>query len=152
MAWATSVEDIRIGVINEGDSPRWDATFFWDGKPIRYRTKQAGQKDQPITVIPLHIAYEHWAVTLDDAGRLVRATERKADEKESQFERKLAGLCPKVFMPTKDYEGNIMKDQGGRILGSYVNDPAYEDWFTNKVKFKMKKIPVVTTAEEWSRI
>lgn len=143
--------DVRIGVINEGDSPRWDATFFWDGKPISYRVQRQGEKT-PMTVIPLHIAYEHWAVTINGDGRLVRATEVSDGEKESQFERRLGGLAPKVFLPSKDYEGNIMKDQQGRILGSFVDDPAYVDWFTNKVKFKMKRIPVVTTAEDWAKI
>lgn len=144
--------DVRIGVINEGESPRWDATFFWDGKPIEYRVRRPDEKAVPMTVVPLHIAYEHWAVTINKEGRLVRATDILEGEKESQFDRRIGGLAPKVFMPSKDYEGNIMKDQQGRILGSFVDDPSYVDWFTNKVHFKMKKIPVVTTAEEWSKI
>jgi len=145
-------DDVRIGVENHGDSPAWDATFFWDGKPIVFRVRRPDEKTQPITVIPPHIAYEFFAVEIREDGKMARATERKPDEKESQFERKLGGLAPKVFLPQRDYTGEIMKGQDGRTLGSYGDDPAYVDWFTNKVKFKLKRIPVVTTAEEWAKL
>lgn len=149
-----TTDDIRVAIWNDG-SPKLpnngDASFFWDGRKIDYKAPRANQKSPPVTIVPFHIAYEHWAITIDDQGRLVRATEKKPDERESQFERRLTGICPKVFIPQKDYEGNVMRDEQGRTMGNYDIHPEWADWFTNKIRFKAKRIPQSMTLEEFER-
>jgi len=136
-----SLEDIRVGVVNEGP---FEPTWFYDSKPYEYRVSSAElikAKRPIIRWIPLAIAYEHWAVQLSKDGRLERATDIKERNEESQLEHRLGGLCPKVFYAQKDSEGVIIRGANGAMLGSYDDDREYKNWFLNKVHFRLKRVP-----------
>jgi hypothetical protein len=134
------LEDIRVGVINEGP---YEPTWFYDSKPYQYRvsTPEMIKAKRPLVRwVPLTIAYEHWAVELRD-GKLERANRVKERDEESQLENRLAGVCPKEFYPHKDAEGQAIRNEAGRSLGSYEDDRAYKNWFLNKVHFRLKRMP-----------
>jgi hypothetical protein len=137
----TPSDDIRIGVVNEGP---FEPTWFYDGKAYQYRvsTPEMIKSKRPLVRwIPLAIAYEHWAVQLTRDGKLERATDIKERDEESQWDNRLAGICPKRFYPQKDAEGQIIKDAQGRSLGAYDDDREFKEWFLHKVHFRMKKVP-----------
>jgi hypothetical protein len=134
-------DDIRVGIVNEGP---YEPTWFYDGKAYHYRvsTPEMIRAKKPlIRWVPLKIAYEHWAVELAKDGTLVRATQVKERDDESQLDNRLAGICPKRFYPQKDAEDNIIKDQSGRSLGAYEDDRDFKNWFLNKIHFRLKRMP-----------
>ena len=131
-----NTEDVRVGVINEGP---FEPTWFYDHKGYFYPISKTGDKPK-ITVVPYHVAYFHWAVELDAHGNLQRATEIRGDEDESWFDDRLGSLCPKEFVvPLVGQPGH------------YTDSKAFLDWYTNRVKFKMKRISQTMTMEEFAR-
>jgi hypothetical protein len=136
-----SLDDIRVGIINEGP---YEPTWFYDSKPYQYRvsTPEMLRAKKPlIRWVPLQIAYEHWAVQLSPNGKLERARDVKERDEESQWDNRLAGICPKRFYPQKDAEGNSIRDPSGRSLGAYDDDREFKDWFENRVHFRLKRMP-----------
>ena len=134
------LEDIRIGVINEGP---YEPTWFYDSKPYQYRvsTPEMLKAKRPlIRWVSLKIAYEHWAVELKD-GKLERATEVKERDEESQLENRVAGICAKKFYTEKDGEGNPIRNESGRTLGAYADDRDFKKWFLEKIHFRLKRMP-----------
>lgn len=137
----SSVDDYRVGVVNEGPyEPQW----AYDSKVYHYRasTPEMMQAKKPIVRwIPLTIAYEHWAVQINGNGKLERATDVKGKDPESQFSHRVSVVCKKQFYPEKDSEGTIIRGANGAMLGSYSDDQAMKEWFTNKVHFRLRRMP-----------
>lgn len=145
------MEDFYIGIINEGTGPNVksealiEPTYLWDNKPYIYKVTVPGAK--PVyNVVPLVVANEHFAVKVDEHGHLMRDT-IPDQSGESTFTRNLAKLCPKV--PLRDEEGKVVRDMNGRVA-QYIDDPKFKDWYSNGVKFKLKKIPRTMSAEEFA--
>ena len=149
----SSTDDIRIGVINHGRGPNgnpnrkvFEPAWAYGGVFFTYEVSEPGKK--PVyTVLPWVVAREHWGLTLDSEGKLIRATEPEGDEDESLFEARLSSLCPKLHA---NEDGSVpwRKEYGA---GMFIDDPDYIDWFTNGVQFKMKRISVRQYAEEFAR-
>jgi hypothetical protein len=130
-------DDIRIAVINLGP---YEPTWFYDHKAYFYPISPEGGK-QRITVVPYHVAYFHWAVELDQHDQLVRAVTVRGDDDESWFADRLGSLCPKEFVTP-----NIGQP------GHYTDNKLWIDWYTNRVKFKMKRIPQTMSMEEFAKV
>ena len=152
--------DVYVGVINNGVGPNipWpirkggrpilmEPTWLYGGKPYTYIVSKPG--DKPVfNIVPLEVAYFHWAVELDPvSGELRRSKWPKEDDEDSWFDNRLSGLCPKIEV-LRYPEDTFDATHNPRYR---TNDPAFEDWYTNGVTFKMKKISTRMTAEEFMR-
>lgn len=152
-------EGVLIGVINHGVGPNipWpkkfgkiqlmEPTWLYGGKPYTYKVSEPGTKEPVFNVVPLPVAYFHWAVEIDPVtGHLRRATE-PTDDDDSWFDNRLSSLCPKVYMkryPEEAFDATHNPTHP-------VDDPAFIDWYRNGVTFKMKKLTARMSAEEFMR-
>lgn len=147
-------ETFVIGVLNEGPIA-FDP--FYDG--IHYHCDISRPGDKPHwNVFPWTVAREVFGLATDEAGNpitdaggyVLRATQPANDrEDEGLFSERLSSLCPKRFV---NQDGSYPFDKALGLPGHYDDDPVFKDWFTNKLKFRLKKIPRQMSAEEFLRI
>lgn len=143
-----------IGVLNEGPIS-FDP--FYNG--IHYRCDISRPGEKPYwNVFPWAVARQVFGLAVDEQGNplcdsggyVKRAFEPESDqEDEGLFVERLSGLCPKRFV---NQDGSYPYDKTSGLPGHYTDDLDFKDWFTNKLKFRMKKIPRQMSAEEFLRI
>jgi hypothetical protein len=158
------IQGVLIGVINFGQGPNhpWpprkngksilmEPTWLYGTskgpKPYTYLVSEPGKKEPVINVVPLEVAYFHCAVELDPVTGTLRRANVPKDDDDSWFDNRVSSLCPKIKV--KRYPDEPF-DSTHNPFDS-VDDPAWIDWYTNGVTFKMRKLNARMTAEEFMR-
>jgi hypothetical protein len=142
-----------VGVLNAGPI-RYDP--FYSGQHYKCEVSKPGEKPY-WNVFPWLVARQLFGLAQDTEGQPVvdengfvkRAYEPEGDEDEGLFYERLGGLCPKRFV---NQDGSFPYDKNSGIPGHYDDDQEFKNWFTSKLKFRLKRIPRQMTAEEFMRI
>ena len=135
----SSLDDLRIGVINNGP---FEPTWHYAGKPYTYKARNP-QNKTAITVVPWVVAQHHWGLGIkqgsDGKTHVVRKDWKEPNDRDSLLESRLACIVPKRLEKSE-----------ATGTSQFIDDPEMKKWFLSGVQFKVRVMRQEWTEEEFN--